>query len=86
MTGNADQMYIGHKHAYKDSVDHTSGEINDRSDAVIERSDNPDDAPWGTDRMRFMMVVLEPSPCRLNADNKFQQMASSVEYSATFNS
>jgi len=47
MTGNADQMYIGHKYAYKDSVDHTSGEINDRSDAVIEWSDNPDDAPWG---------------------------------------
>lgn len=46
VTGNADQMYIGHKYAYKDSVDHTSGEINDRSDAVIEWSDNPDDAPW----------------------------------------
>lgn len=86
MTGNADQMYIRHKYAYKDSVDHTSGEINDRSDAVIEWSDNPDDAPWGTDRMRLMMVVLEPSPCGRNADRNFQQMTSTVEYSATFNS
>ncbi|TXI82919.1 MAG: tail fiber domain-containing protein [Flavobacteriales bacterium] len=56
MTGNSDQMYIGHKYAYVDSTDYTSGEINDRSDAVIEWSDNPDDSPWGTDRLRFMFT------------------------------
>ncbi len=56
MTGNSDQMYIGHKYTYVDSSDYTSGEINDRSDAVIEWSDNPDDAPWGTDRLRFMFT------------------------------
>ncbi len=56
MTGNSDQMYIGHKYTYVDSTDYTSGEINDRSDAVIEWSDNPDDAPWGTDRLRFMFT------------------------------
>lgn len=56
MTGNSDQMYVGHKYTYVDSTDYTSGEINDRSDAVIEWSDNPDDAPWGTDRLRFMFT------------------------------
>ncbi len=36
MTGNSDQMYIGHKYTYVDSTDYESGEIDDRSDAVIE--------------------------------------------------
>ena len=66
MTGNSDQMYIGHKYAYVDSMDYTSGEIDDRSDAVIEWSDNPDDSPWGTDRLRFMFTnaysVATPKP------------------------
>ena len=56
MTGNADQMYIGQKYTYVDSMDYESGEIIDRSDAVIEWSDNPDDSPWGTDRLRFMFT------------------------------
>lgn len=56
MTGNSDQMYIGHKYTYVDSTDYESGEINDRSDAVIEWSDNPEDSPWGTDRLRFMFT------------------------------
>ena len=39
MTGNGDQMYVGHKYTYVDSTDYTSGEVIDRSDAVIEWSD-----------------------------------------------
>ncbi len=66
MTGNSDQMYVGQKYAYTNPMNYTSGEVNDRSDAVIEWSDNPADAPWGTDRMRFMFTnayqVSSPKP------------------------
>ena len=55
MTGNADQNYMGQKATGFDTTD-----------MVIHWSDNPADAPWGTDRMRFMFTnayqVSSPKP------------------------
>lgn len=66
MTGNGDQMYIGQKYTYVDSMDYGSGEVIDASDAVIEWSDNPDDTQYETDRLRFMFTndyqVAGPEP------------------------
>ncbi len=54
ITGNNDQMYIGHKYTYAVPTNYLSGELLDFSDAVIQWSDNP-----GTtlgDRMRFLFT------------------------------
>ncbi len=53
-TGNNDQMYIGQKYTYDDAEDHTSGELLDFTDAVIQWSDNP--GTWLSDRMRFIFT------------------------------
>ena len=53
-TGNSDQMYIGQKYTYDDPQDHTSGELTDFSDAIIQWSDNP--GTWLSDRMRFIFT------------------------------
>ena len=45
MTGNSDQCYIGAKY---------NGD--DNSDLVLQWSDNPDDAIYGTDRLRFLFT------------------------------
>ncbi|MBK6542290.1 MAG: tail fiber domain-containing protein [Flavobacteriales bacterium] len=53
-TGNNDQMYIGQKYTYDDPEDHTSGELLDYTDAIIQWSDNP--GTWLSDRMRFIFT------------------------------
>jgi hypothetical protein len=45
MTGNSDQCYMGAKY-----------QGNDTSDIVLQWSDNPDDAIYGTDRLRFLFT------------------------------
>jgi len=45
MTGNSDQCYMGAKY---------NGD--DNSDLVLQWSDNPDDAIYGTDRLRFLFT------------------------------
>ena len=46
MTGNSDQCYVGQKYNGAD----------DNSDLVLQWSDNPGNAPWGTDRLRFLFT------------------------------
>lgn len=46
MTGNSDQCYIGAKY---------NG--NDSSDLVLQWSDNSENQPWGTDRLRFLFTT-----------------------------
>ena len=48
-TGNQDQSYIGQKYAGKSAA-------NDSTDMVIQWSDNDDDSPWPTDRLRFLFT------------------------------
>ena len=45
MTGNSDQCYIGAKY-----------NEDDNSDLVLQWSDNPEDAIYGTDRLRFLFT------------------------------
>ncbi|MCB0781020.1 MAG: tail fiber domain-containing protein, partial [Flavobacteriales bacterium] len=44
-TGNSDQAYVGHRYG-----------SNDVSDLVLQWSDNPYDAPWSTDRLKFIFT------------------------------
>lgn len=48
-TGNQDQSYVGQKYA-------GTTVANDSTDMVIQWSDNDDDSPWPTDRLRFLFT------------------------------
>lgn len=48
-TGNQDQGYIGQKFSGTSAA-------NDSSDMVIQWSDNDDESPWPTDRLRFLFT------------------------------
>ena len=48
-TGNQDQSYIGQKYSGNNAA-------NDSTDMVIQWSDNDDDSPWPTDRLRFLFT------------------------------
>lgn len=50
MTGNSDQCYIGAKY---------NG--NDTSDLVLQWSDNSENQPWGTDRLRMLFTTRRNS-------------------------
>ena len=45
-TGNSDQAYLGQKYAG-----------DDKTDFVIQWSDNPNGSPWGVDRMKFVFTT-----------------------------
>ncbi|MCB0793983.1 MAG: tail fiber domain-containing protein, partial [Flavobacteriales bacterium] len=48
-TGNQDQSYVGQKYSGTTSA-------NDSTDMVIQWSDNDDESPWPTDRLRFLFT------------------------------
>ena len=73
MTGNGDQMYIGQKYTFVNPQDHTTGERYDRSDAVVQWSDNANDAGFGTDRFRLIFTA------GLNTGNPAQRGSRSME-------